>query len=249
MFSLGELRRCLETLSAPVNQTGRAARRRRRRARARGRAITATAANVSNQVLPFVAGAQAGPVPLPRRRRRRRNRNLNGMPRSLTQGEVTVTRRELLQISKRTGTVLAIAPHNFTWLKNISKVFGMIHWVSLSFEYRPMVGTTSAGAAAMGVDWGSNEVKSQKWQNYLDAEDVDRGKILALTPSYDGPVWQPCRSMPVPASLLHARMWFDIQAIDSFNTAPGYLVFLSTVDNAGEIWVYYTVQLAGTQPL
>lgn len=138
----------------------------------------------------------------------------------------------------------------------MAKIFERYRFLSLAFEYRPLVGTQTAGSVTMGVDW----ITASLTMDYDDETDdivltsptvVSKPDILALTPSMDGPVWQRTKRMTVPKSMLQNRLWYDSstpgQGAVIPDYAPGYLASMSTESSYGEVWVHYKVHFNGTR--
>lgn len=204
---------------------------------------------------------------MPQRQRRRRGPNnstpgtqgalvTNNLSRGVSQGEVIISRRELLKdlTTANKGEQVLIAPANLPWLKNLAKVFERVRWLSLVIEYRPAVGANTAGTVAIGVDWMSQSANVVHRDGLLvrDLEEVSKSNVLACTPSVDAPVWQRIPSLVVPASRLQSRQWYEV--VDSvtsttnfIDVSPGFVAFYTTAANAGEIWLSYKVHLSGTR--
>lgn len=209
-------------------------------------------------------GGQARPRARPRRRKPRRTGPTPGttgvaqvtpLARGLAAGDVVVSRSELLTTVSTSVATAILHPSNFPWLANLAKVFERYRFVTLQLEYRPLVGTTTAGSVAMGVDWTTSSmalVSSPTGQLYLKGyKAADRTDILALTPSADTPVWQRIPRIAVPSGLLQSRLWYDTSTPGSGavipDYAPGYVASVSSADKAGEVWVHYKVHLSGTR--
>lgn len=118
----------------------------------------------------------------------------------------------------------------------------MYRWDRVSLEYRSLVSTTHDGNVALGFDWAASNVKQNR---YVGA--IKRESVLALTPNYDGPVWQRSPLIHLPPSKLRQRPWYDLGATDLSDKTPGHLVVVNGDEKAaGEVWVHYTVTLCGT---
>lgn len=165
-------------------------------------------------------------------------------------GEVRVSRSEYLvelTTAAATGLVrseILLRPASFPWLSNISKAFEMYKWEKLVFEYRPSVGAATDGNFAMAADWGSKSL----------ADAFTRAQLFSLTPSVDTPVWSPVKSFSLPKNRLQTRTWYFVgdNEEELLEQAPGWLAYIAKTNGAktvGEIWVHYTVCLAGTRPV
>nr|QQM16344.1 putative coat protein [Mafsystermes virus] len=235
MFSLEQLRQCLDTLQAGSG-------RRRRRNRRRRARRTPNAQPVPTPV--------AGPSqPLPQRRRRGRRARAPAAQ-TLSAGEVTLSRSErVVDISARPGSYV-LHPSTFPWLSNLAKAFDMYRFVKAVVEYRPVVGAMSNGAAAVGFDWASKDTVQEEDGRFTLAAPPSRDAVLATTPCFDTPVWQG-RLMPLPPKQLAQKQWYSTTTAAS-PEIPGSVVWAASalgqgVDLPGEIWVHYTVVLSGTR--
>lgn len=175
------------------------------------------------------------------------------MARGLPTGDIIIARSELLHTTKKAGVTTLLHPSSFPWLKSLAKVFERYRFVSATLEYRPLVGTTTAGSVTMGVDWMTSTVKLALNENGIltaSLKAIDKTGILALTPSVDCPVWQRVPRVVVPSQLLNTRLWYNASApaadSDVENFVPGYIVSLSTNDTDGEVWIHYKVHFSGT---
>jgi len=245
MISLAELKKCLNQV-APQQQSSRnrTARNRRRRQRRRQR-------QAPNSTPATFGAAQVVPIGTGRNGRRRR-RNRQGVAAGPAQGDVVLSRSELLVTIKTNETKaasgsVALAPQKFPWLSNVSKAFELLKWTKAIIEYRPLVGTMKDGAVAVGFDWGSASASLLK-----KLQALDRASVLACTPNADGPVWQRIAQINLPSSRLQTRLWYDVLSTgtDSFDTAPGQILYYATGEASseiGELWVHYTVHLSGTR--
>lgn len=234
MISLASLKKCLDSLAQP----GSGARRRRRRPRRRRQPAS-------------TPGTEGVPQPLPQRTRARRSRSGNQPTPGLTQGEVVLARSERVQDVTNTGVGVVFHPSSFPWLKNLAKAFDLYRWLSVTLEYRPLVGSTTAGAVALGFDWSAKTVPTVEREGRLEvAAAPTRDGILACSPCYDGPVWQRATRMSLPAARLQQVRWFDLTSTGT-DSAPGYfsVIATGTADKAvvGEVWAHYKVVLAGTR--
>lgn len=175
--------------------------------------------------------------------RRRRRGKVTG-----NAGEITLSRKEVcLTVKAVAGTdtghgTLGIRPASFSFLKQFH-MFDKVKWNRLSFVYKPMVGSTTNGAVAYGVQWG-----------FDGTPPVDRSSMSALTPNQSHSVWSDGQSAPLvcPVSKLQTRPWFTPDdSKDDVETGPGRLCWLVTDSDKkgyamGELWVDYSVTMTGT---
>lgn len=241
MSLVRELTQLLSRLSVEAGSAQQGAGRRRRRRRRRRRA--AQRAPPRN---PSGMGVSAGTqLAVPRRNRRGLGAMngvvMNGSPAS---GEVVLTRSErfvdvtLASTASTEAFEKRLRPSNFDWLKTMAAAFERYRWEAVVVEYRPLVGSTTDGYIAVGMDWSSGTSLSSKSQ------------VLAMTPVCDGPVWQGFR-MPLPRDRLQNRLWYDMQQ-DDVDGAPGFIAWASSKPASsqktyGEIWVHYRVRMSGTR--
>lgn len=179
----------------------------------------------------------------PPRNRGRRQRN-SPAP-ALAQGEVVLSRSERLTNTSTDVKDYWLHPANFPWLKNLAQAFELYRWVRCNIEYRPLVGATKDGSAAVGVDWSAQSMTLEQGR-YLRAGKSTRDDVLACTPNFDTPVWQRVPRLVLPADKLRQRLWYDLKNT-SYDTAPGSVAVVSSSNDSGEIWVHYTVVMAGTR--
>lgn len=175
----------------------------------------------------------------------RKRRNRAKVPTS--GGEIIVKRKELLEAVKAgalAGDVykkFVLRPKNFTWLKTLSKAFEKYQWVSLKVMWKPAVGTTVGGLVSMGMRWEETTQDPSK-----------REEIVAHTPNRTIAVWEDGEKMPllIPPSRLQTRKWY-LMDDDGSDGGPGQVelgVSTSEVNKLlGEVWVEYTIRMAGTQ--
>lgn len=149
---------------------------------------------------------------------------------------MTIARSERAhEFTAKDSAFLGVYPANLPWLKRISQAFEMWRLNSIKIEWRPSVGTGSAGTAALGCDWGSSESSASVTK-------PTRDMVLRCTPCIDTPVWRPA-TLTVPSSMLRARMqpWYDT------GVAKGPLTIQADVSaGGGEVWVHYSVTFSGT---
>lgn len=245
---------CLQRLCVEGgNTSGRAARNKRRRRRR---------AAAQPGPMPMLAAAASAQPPQPQRRRRRRRNAAGGPTAGLASGQVVLSRREwvkdvaLAAAKAEVGISLVLTPENFSWLANMAKAFEQYRWNSMAIEYRPAVGTTTAGLAALGFDWASQEVAIG--EDGLLGLTAEPGKkdVLAHSPNSDGPVWSRL-SLSVPSARLQSRAWYvlpkDLTKQTLVDYAPGVLVAYangtasSGGSTLGELWVTYSITLSGTR--
>lgn len=201
-------------------------------------------------VTPGASGAgQAVPLPQRAPRSRRRRSGPNPSP-GLSQGEVVLARSERLQDVKDTGVGLALHASSLPWLANLAKAFDLYRWLSATLEYRPLVGTTTAGAVALGFDWSAKTAQVKEDGRLYMVGAPTRDNVLACTPCYDGPVWQRGVRLVLPSDKLQQKRWYDASKAD-VETHPGYVTVISTGTTkdavVGEVWLHYRVCLAGTR--
>lgn len=247
MLSVRELITCLQGLQTAGPSQGRGRKRRRRRNRRRGAPVTP--GTMGSSQLAIMASQ-----PQPQRRNRRRRAGGSRPSAGLGQGEVTLVRHEFLEdVIAGKGKSLVLAPGNFSWLKNVAKAFERYRWQFLHLEYRPAVGTTTAGTVALGVDWSDSSVTADEVGQLRLSADPSKASVLACTPNVDGPVWSAVPRLPIPPNRLQSRAWYDIpsdlsKASEIFDVAVGSLVcYASGSGTVGEIWVNYSVTLSGTR--
>lgn len=177
-------------------------------------------------------------------RKRTRSKRSSGAAR-LQDGELRIRKKELLEsLSLEEGKTeivqsKEIVPDTFPWLKGVATSFEKVKWHSMKMYWKPAVGTTEGGLVTMGVRWESGKVSD------------NRVTVAALTPSATGAVWEDGEKRPlvVPPARLMTRAWYIIGAKDS-DAGPGTLevgVTGSPGKVLGEVWVEYTVTLAGTK--
>lgn len=167
----------------------------------------------------------------------------------LASGEVVLRRSEMIVDTMAVYGAVAIAPWNLPWLKGLSQAFERYRWLSLSLEYRPLVGATKDGSVAVGVDWMSQSTKIElRDGQYHKVGVFDKKAVLACTPNFDTPVWQRVPSMVMPSSRLQSRLWYELgdPGSNAIDFAPAFVAYTSTLEKAGEIWLHYRVQLSGT---
>lgn len=185
-------------------------------------------------------------------KRRRRARKARTKPAASQEGQIVLTRTELLgtvSIKKTKDTAMGhfdLVPDSFTFLKGISKSFERVRWDKLHIFYKPAVGTTYGGLVSVGVDWDFAQT------------DVERSKISGFTPNQTCAAWADTESKPMvlPQSRLQSRLWYlPNGSADWPDKGPGKLHWAATgttSDKAdttvGEFWASYRVTMQGTNP-
>lgn len=150
-----------------------------------------------------------------------------------------------------------LSPFSFPWLAQMSGVWEKYQWINLAVEYVPDVGTQTDGSIAVGVDWGVQSVKAGVLLNsgvkVLVGADYTRAGVLAMTPSLCTPVWKPAK-LPLPKNLLQSRKWYDVPlekvTTTDVDKGPGCLAYYVSATGQkvlGDIWVSYTIRMAGTR--
>lgn len=114
-------------------------------------------------------------------------------------------------------------------------------------EYRPLVGTQTAGAVAIGMDWSATEVTVEGDRLVRVGAAPTRDKALACTPCVDTAVWQRVPSMILPGDKLRQKAWYSLTKAAAIDAAGYVDVVPTTTDTVGEVWLHYTVELAGTR--
>lgn len=196
----------------------------------------------SSQMVPaaMVMPPQMGPAK--RKKKRKAKGPAAGVgSRALAEGTMRIHRTELVVSADKVGGKFFLTPDGFTWLKSMSKLFERYRFHSLLIEYRPLVGTQTAGAITFAVEW-------------VIAGSPDKTKtrqvIASFTPCMDGPVWN-AMNLRLPANQLQSRPWYSVQpGSDPLEGGPGTLWWQYNVPPAtdsGEFWVTYDVTLQGTR--
>lgn len=180
--------------------------------------------------------------------------------------EFKMTHREWLATVKLDATkgvvqgAVYIAPNQVKWLAGIAKSFEKYHWNRVEFEYIPDVGTTKDGSVAVGIDFGSKNVKLG--QNLLGEsrpvldKEYDKATVMALTPSLVTPLWNAAK-LVVPPQVLQTRRWYDsptdATVSDSPDYGPGFLAYYvkGPVETegavVGDVWISYSITFTGTR--
>lgn len=192
------------------------------------------------------SGAQTAPKP---KKRRNRKNKTSARSVNLNQGEIVISRRELVntvtldQGKTESNGYLVLKPSNFTFLNTLSKSFERFKFMKVHIYYKPAVGTTYGGLIALGIDYDVQTPTT-----------LTRAKVVAQTPSVSVPLWQDTEGRPliIPPNRLQSRAWYVSTASDTVDTAPATLFFSASASSSstkmtlGEIWVDYTVMFSGT---
>jgi len=211
--------------------------------------------------IPAAQGAVPTVVSSGRRRRRRNGSGLGmasfGAPIG-NGGQITLSRSELFQtLTVAKGgtfnsftTVVSPSSTIMTFLYRLTQCYTRMRWNSLSFEWKPAVGTSQAGIITYGLRLMDDRAAQKS--------PTSRAEVSALYPVNDHPVWQRA-VLPVAKDLLMSRKWYatragDAPAADALDLAPGSLIAgvdaPAAADKAlfvGEFWVTYSVTLDGNR--
>lgn len=132
----------------------------------------------------------------------------------------------------------------FPWLSGIAKNFEKYRFNSLSFEYIPAVGTSTAGSAAIAPDYDAAD----------DNTTISKDRLLAFEDSVRGPLWSGFTMKCSPHNLrkvLYVRrddlaINLDIKTYDNLQLI---LSRSAAADNpeVGELWVTYDITLITPQ--
>jgi hypothetical protein len=131
------------------------------------------------------------------------------------------------------------------FLTNLARVYTRYRWESLSFSWRPGVGTNNDGSVTYGTKLMDGDVTKNP---------SSRVAISALYPVNDHPIWQGS-TLPVAKPLLQSRLWYATygNSIDTVEQAPGVLQVgishdaLAADKYVGEFWITYTVTFDGSR--
>nr|UXD80076.1 putative capsid protein [Lasius neglectus virus 3] len=153
-------------------------------------------------------------------------------------GTVRVSREELLvELVSNSAVSIELIPSEFSTLKGIANSFERAKWHSLAVFYKPGVGTTKDGLVTYGVDWDGRKPA------------VTRKDIAAYTPSSTHAIWADTSNRPLhlPQKMLQSRDWYVYASdADKVDKGPGTLaVKTDYASGGGELWVRYSVTLAG----
>lgn len=201
------------------------------------------------QVANMIRNMSLAPAPKPKRKRRNRGKKA-GVSAGNVDGVMSMSRREFvaevtLGNSKSTtiGSV-EINPTQFSFLKGLVKSFEMYRWLKLHFYYKPAVGTNIGGLFSMGVDWDSKTTPTTRQQ------------VGSFSPNQTLACWADGEKTPLvlPLNRLQTRTWYlphcDVEVDKGSGTLRWAVTGTTSVSQSvyGEIWVDYSVQLAGTNP-
>lgn len=188
-------------------------------------------------------------VSAPAKKRKRRKRKTGGGSVSTmnSDGTVRLSRSEFVStISIPSGARsvtghIDLLPDSFPFLKSVFRSFDQYRFEKLQVYYKPVVGTTTGGAVAFGMDWD--------WAS----TDVLRVNISSFTPNCSTAAWQDTESRPLilPLSRLQTRAWYMPRATEYVDKGPGKIHFAAdgpASTTLGELWVRYQVVMAGTNP-
>lgn len=167
----------------------------------------------------------------PRRRRPRRRAVTPSVQagKALTQGVITLRRRDYLGDIKSVISMYKLKPADFSFLKRFAGLFERYIWKKVIFHYVPSVGTTVAGSFAMAVDWEVHE----KAINFSD--------LFARTPCVSGPVWA-AKSMVLPPGRIMAQRAYDMDG-----EPPASVLACVSGSGTGQLWCEYEIVLEGTR--
>lgn len=187
------------------------------------------------------------PARTTQRRRRRRGPAQLGPSQ---EGAITLMRRELVetvtipaQSADSKGTFKLI-PEAFSFLKSISKSFDRIIWSKIQVYYKPAVGSAYGGLVSYGMDWD------------FGTTSPDRSSIAALTPSSTTAAWADTEKSPLtlPVSRLQSKKSYNPSATSPDDRGPGQIHWAvsgtrsNNAQTIGEIWIYYSATMMGTNP-
>lgn len=188
--------------------------------------------------------AQVAPKPKKKRAPRRKNNP------SREDGSITLTRTELvttLTLSNASSAVghIDLLPDSFPFMKAVFAAFDRLKWLKLHMYYKPAVGTVYGGLVSFGMDWDFSSV------------DVNRSKISGFSPNCTIAAWADGENRPlvIPPNKLMSRSWYTPRQGDWVDKGPGKIHWAingkrdAGETTIGELWVSYTVQMFGTNPL
>lgn len=183
--------------------------------------------------------------PKARKKKRTRTRRQEARSTRLLDGELRIKRKELLEsvalAEGKTELVLTkkLIVDSFPWLGNLAKSFEKVKWHAMKAYWKPAVGTTEGGLVTVGMRWDTTK------------ESENRVAVAAQTPSQTCAIWEDGERRPLvlPPARLMTRAWYIIGEEKS-DSGPGMLeVGISGPAGKvlGEVWVEYSVTLAGTR--
>lgn len=236
MSNVEQLRRELQSLTTRFQslEVQGSKKPRKKKSKSKG----AAAATTTSTMAPLVVSTGK------KKRRSKKNGNNVG------EGEIVFSRVELLRTLKSvpnqtsSGDWVNIEPDSFPLLKNLSKVFERVQWITLDFFWKPAVGTQYGGLISYGMDWDS-----------LDTV-ASRARVTSYTPSQTQALWEDnqARPMVIPSSRLMSRQWYLPDSGDLIDRQPGRFVVAADHQSApsqiilGEVWARYKVKFSGTRP-
>nr|AKH40292.1 orf1 [Motts Mill virus] len=179
-------------------------------------------------------------VPKPKRKRNKKKKNRStpgttGVAIMQSVGQITFGRLEYLgDVVASKAVIIDLKPSSFPYLGTLSKGFERYKWRSMTIHYKPIVGTTAAGAVTLGVDWTNTERNTRK-------------EIAALTPVLDTPVWQLAK-LTLPVARLNSRKEYMVTGTDANDCGPGKLCVVVTgaTGTVGDLWIQYHLDMYGT---
>lgn len=179
-------------------------------------------------------------------------------------GQITLVRSELFQqlnsepaADDKTLTLgsIPVAPVKTTmsFLWRLSQCYTRLRWNSLSFQWKPAVGTSTSGILTYGLRLMDDRTSGPP------KDPTDRAEVQSLFPVMDHAVWQ-TSTLTINKDLLMSRKWYAISPTttlpttsDTFDFSPGSFQYGcahdadSTQKFYGEFWVTYSVTLDGTR--
>lgn len=199
--------------------------------------------DLMQKMVTAMAAMKMAPVAAPKPKKRRNRRRRNAVS---SEGEITLTRKELLKTitvpagKDEVAMSINLRPDEFPFLKGLGDVFERVRWLKMTIHYKPAVSLTTAGLVALGVDWDSKSAATT------------REKVAAYTPSSTFAVWQDTEKQPMvlPPAKLQSRAWYSMTSSENTDRQPGQLVVAATgppSSTLGELYCTYTVQMMGTR--
>nr|WPR17547.1 MAG: capsid protein [Arachnid permutotetra-like virus] len=176
-------------------------------------------------------------------------------------GQITLVRSELFQAiysaptkSETLGSI-AVTPvkavMSFLW--RLSQCYTRLRWNSMSFQWKPAVGTSTSGLITYGLRLMDDRTSG------TPADPTSRADVQALFPVMDHAVWQ-TSTLTINKDLLMSRKWYAISPstqlptdAETYDFSPGSFQYGCAHDTDavrkfyGEFWVTYSVTLDGTR--
>lgn len=177
-----------------------------------------------------------------KKKRNKRKKSQNSTPGSTgkqtvqAQGVINFSRLEYIADVKGAGG-FDLDPSKFPYLTGLARCFEHYKWTKLVVHYKPAVGTTTAGAVTIGVNWANIHDKS------------DRAGVSTLTPMLDVPVWQ-AGNLVLPTSRLQTRREYILDSADVNDRQPcriNWATSSATDSVVGDLWITYSIQMFGTR--